>query len=213
MAAVDQQMRTPPPEEAHAFSRPLTVEQRMRCARVDVGNADRLRAIIDEHGWPGKSLVGEEGAMHAWLLAQHADRQLDFQRRALSLLAVAVERSEATSRQLAYLTDRVRMNEGREQLYGTQIADVEDGRAVPWPVESPDQLDERRERIGLEPFAEYPPNRVISRTSTNRLATIAEASVVDVRHPAAEASLSRTPSEHRWGETRVLIKGEALQED
>lgn len=93
--------------------------------------------------------------MHAWLLAQHADRQLDFQRRALSLLAVAAESGEATCRQLAYLTDRVRMNEGREQLYGTQIADVIDGRPVARPVEAPDRLDERRQRIGLEPFAQY----------------------------------------------------------
>ena len=31
-------------------------------ARVDVANTDRLREIVDEHGWPGRSLVGEEGA-------------------------------------------------------------------------------------------------------------------------------------------------------
>lgn len=67
----------------------------------------------------------------------------------------AVSQGEATPADLAYLTDRVRSNEGREQLYGTQIADVRDGTVVPWPVEDPERLDARRAAVGLEPFAEY----------------------------------------------------------
>jgi len=41
------------------------------------------------------------------------------------------------------------MNEGKEQLYGTQIADVRDGAGVPWPVENPGELDARPEPIKL----------------------------------------------------------------
>src|SRR3954453_2080197 len=33
----------------------------------------RLAAIIAAVGWPGRSLVGEDGADAAWALAQHAD--------------------------------------------------------------------------------------------------------------------------------------------
>jgi hypothetical protein len=44
-----------------------------------------------------------------------------FQRRVLDLLTAAVAEGESTPRQLAYLTDRVRMSEGREQVYGTQL--------------------------------------------------------------------------------------------
>ena len=127
----------------------------MEWNRVDVANTDRLREIVERFGWPGCSLVGEEGAQHAWLLAQHADKQLDFQRRAPKLLADAVDRGEATQRQLAYLTDRVRMNEGKEQVYGTQLAGVGNGAVVAWPVEDPDELDGRRAAVGLEPFSEY----------------------------------------------------------
>ncbi len=127
----------------------------MQWARLDVGHTDRLREIIDEHGWPGHSLVGEDGANHAWLLAQHADRQLDFQRRALGLLTEAAQRGDATMRQLAYLTDRVRVNEGREQVFGTQMRGDTDRRAVPWPIEDPGHVDERRAVAGLEPLADY----------------------------------------------------------
>ena len=155
MVEEDQRIRRPPPEQENKFTVRLSPEQSTDWNRVSAANTDRLRQVIERHGWPGRSLVGEDGAQHAWLLAQHADRQLDFQRWALSLLADAVDRGEATARQLAYLTDRVRMNEGREQRYGTQLADVRDGMVVPWPVEDPDQLDARRAAVGLEPFFEY----------------------------------------------------------
>jgi hypothetical protein len=53
------------------------------------------------------------------------------------------------------LTDRVAVTEGRHQTYGTQVADVVDGRPVLWPVADPDRLDERRATVGLEPLASH----------------------------------------------------------
>jgi hypothetical protein len=50
----------------------------------------------DKHGWPTGSLVGAEAARRAWLVAQHADRQLDLQRRALTLMTKAVETGATT---------------------------------------------------------------------------------------------------------------------
>ncbi len=152
MAAEDQRIRQPP-KNSTEFARRLTVEERMRHARIDVANTDRLRVIVARHGWPGRSLVGDQGADDAWLLAQHADRQLDFQREALVLLAEAVAADEAQRRHLAYLTDRVRMNEGREQLYGTQVGDVDQG--TPWPIEDREAVDDRRRAMGLESLAVY----------------------------------------------------------
>lgn len=117
--------------------------------RVTVANADRLTAILDEHGWPTAALVGAEAARRAWIIAQHADRQLDVQRRALTLMIEA----GADPAQIAMLHDRVRVNEGRPQTYGTQIADVADGVPVPWPCEDPDTMDARRAAAGLDPYA------------------------------------------------------------
>lgn len=127
----------------------------MDARRVDVANTDRLRAIVTKYGWPGVALVGEQGAEHAWLLAQHADHQLDSQRLFLQELEKAVAAGDAPDRHLAYLTDRVAMNEGRPQTYGTQIRDVRNGDGVPWPIADPEQLDDRRGSVGLEPFAKY----------------------------------------------------------
>lgn len=40
-------------------------------AAVDGENLPWLRRVITDVGWPGKSLLGEDGAQAAWLLAQH----------------------------------------------------------------------------------------------------------------------------------------------
>lgn len=131
------------------------LEARLAYRRVTVRNADRLREILDEVGWPTISLVGAEAARRAWLVAQHADQQLPLQRRALELMAQAVERGDAEASLLAMLRDRVAVNEGRRQVYGTQIFRMADGTPVPWPCEDPERMDERRAAVGLEPFAAY----------------------------------------------------------
>lgn len=41
--------------------------------RVDEANTACLAEIVAAHGWPTRSLVGDDGANAAWLLAQHAD--------------------------------------------------------------------------------------------------------------------------------------------
>jgi hypothetical protein len=116
---------------------------------VTTRNADRLDRIMDEHGRPTVTLVGAEGARRARLVAQHADRRLDVQRRALRLMADAATLGEADA---GMLRDRVLVNGGHEQVYGTQIAGVRDGAPVPWPCADPDRLNERRAEVGPDPF-------------------------------------------------------------
>ncbi|MET8624099.1 DUF6624 domain-containing protein [Kitasatospora sp. NPDC004669] len=123
--------------------------------RLTTQHGDRLAEITAEHGWPTERTVGADAARAAWLVAQHADRQLDVQRRAVALMAEAVASGAASARDLAFLQDRLAVNEGRAQRYGTQIGAVTDGRPVPWPCEDPDRLDERRAEVGIEPFDEY----------------------------------------------------------
>jgi hypothetical protein len=120
--------------------------------RVTTANADRLARIMDEHGWPGVSLVGAEAARRAWLIATHADRQLDVQRRALALMEKAVAAADADAAQLATLRDRVLVNEGRPQIHGTQIAGVRGGAPVAWPCAQPHLVAALRAEVGLPPM-------------------------------------------------------------
>jgi hypothetical protein len=94
-----------------------------------------MRGVLDG-GWPGRRRVGERGAEAAWLLCQHADADVELQRRALSLLQNPVAAREAPARHLAYLTDRVLVAEGRAQRFGTQFHSV-GGKLTPRQVEEP----------------------------------------------------------------------------
>jgi hypothetical protein len=51
--------------------------------RVDESNTLWLAELTERIGWPGRTLVGEDGADAAWLLAQHADRHPGHQRKFL----------------------------------------------------------------------------------------------------------------------------------
>ena len=117
-------------------------------------NAVRLRALIELHGWPGRSQTGEDGAAAAWRIVQHAIGEPDFMRASLALLRDALENGEADPVHVAMLEDRIRVFEGRPQLYGTQYDWNEEYEAmVPMVgIEAPDQVDARRRAIGLPPI-------------------------------------------------------------
>lgn len=122
--------------------------------RIDAENTRWLGEVLDARGWPGRTLVGEDGADASWLLAQHADRDPGRQREFLDALRGAVAQGEASPGNLAHLEDRVRVNAGQPQLYGTQFTVTGDDFG-PCPIEDPPRLDERRAGAGLEPFAAY----------------------------------------------------------
>jgi hypothetical protein len=117
-------------------------------------NAARLTAIIEECGWPGRSLVGEDGARAAWLVLQHAIGHADLQRRGLLLLQDTVARGEVPAVEAAMLEDRIRFFEGRPQRYGTQFDWDEKGQLNPLPIEDEANVDERRRSVGLGPLEE-----------------------------------------------------------
>ncbi|MEP7009231.1 MAG: DUF6624 domain-containing protein [Acidobacteriota bacterium] len=131
-----------------------TLEQAERVAEVDGRNLARFRDIVAQRGWPGRALVGADGAQAAFLLAQHADSDPVFQRLCLTRLGEALARGDAAPSQLAYLTDRVRMAAGEPQVYGTQFREVA-GRLEPFPIEDAEHVDRRRAEVGLGPLAEY----------------------------------------------------------
>jgi hypothetical protein len=121
---------------------------------IDGRNLVRMKEIVHHFGWPGQNLVGSDGSQAAWLLVQHADSDLAFQKQCLALIAVAVEKGESPPEHMAYLTDRVRVAEKQKQIYGTQFHDV-DGKQEPYPIESEADLDHRRRKVGLPPMADY----------------------------------------------------------
>jgi len=128
-----------------------------RMEAVHLKNAARLRQIIAEHGWPAGDSVGEDGAEAAWIIAQHAVGEPDFQRLVLRLLQESAATGRIPAWHAAYLEDRIALHEGRPQRYGSQwVDDPQDGRIRPWTLADPDHVDELRALVGLDPLRPIP---------------------------------------------------------
>lgn len=117
-------------------------------------NTERLKEIISEIGWPTISKVGEDASHAAWLIAQHSDHDLDFQRECLDLLKSLPE-EEMQPKEIGYLEDRVRVHQGLPQLYGTQGSIDENGTFTPLPIENEELLNERRKALRMGDFEAY----------------------------------------------------------
>lgn len=116
-------------------------------------NAIALDEIVSNYGWPGISFVGLEGCRAAWLIAQHSICTPELQKKFLALLAKASESGDAPKAQVAFLTDRIRFNENRPQVYGT-VLDWNENGELSCEVEDHANLDSRRQAVGLAPFQE-----------------------------------------------------------
>ncbi|WP_156648833.1 DUF6624 domain-containing protein [Massilia sp. Leaf139] len=125
------------------------LQQRWRT--VDSENLTQLKQIVTACGWPKTS----KDSHSAWLLAQHADSDIAFQRFAKGLLEVSVKAGIAAARDLAYLADRIAANEGRPQEYGTQVSQTDRCHLVIKPVDDRQLVNRRRLAIGLQSLEEY----------------------------------------------------------
>jgi hypothetical protein len=121
--------------------------------KVDEDNTQWLKGVVEKQGWPTNASVGKDGADAAWLLVQHADADTKFQRRCLDLMA-KLPKGETSQSNVAYLTDRVLLAEGKKQVYGTQFTSV-NGKLKPRPIEDEANVDKRRAQVGLPTLAEY----------------------------------------------------------
>ena len=118
---------------------------------VDSLNLIRIKEIIEENGYPGKSLVGDQSST-AWLVIQHAD--LKTQEEYLPVLQDAADKGELSRSSFALLVDRVRMRKGEKQLYGSQIQ-MNNGKYEIYPIEDESNVNRRRAEVGLGPLEDY----------------------------------------------------------
>lgn len=126
-----------------------------RMAAVHRRNIARMHEIIAEHGWPGRTCVGDDGSEAAWQIVQHAILDPVLQQKALPLLEHAGQIGEAPAWHWAMLMDRVLMEAGQPQRYGSIHVGGEDGTLVPWTIADPDHVNDRRQAVGLPALEDH----------------------------------------------------------
>ena len=72
----------------------ISEEEQKNLSEIEAKHNLQLKKIISDNRWPGMHLAGIKGAMGIWLLVQHQDHYLEFQKQCLVLL----ERSSQKTR-------------------------------------------------------------------------------------------------------------------
>jgi hypothetical protein len=165
MVDIDQYMRkywdTP---FNHQYSDPEKAEfqtQFMVCSNeLDSKNTNELKDLLKSYPWFTIGTFDIQTDRNAWLLVQHADQDISFQKEVLKRLSSLYLKGETSPANYAYLFDRIASSPNNPkqrvlQRYGTQGSCVGPGRWEPFPVEDPVRLDDRRKQMGLESEAEY----------------------------------------------------------
>jgi len=155
-------------------------------------NAEILDKIIDRIGYPTIDKVGREANEAAWLVIQHAISQPVFMKKCAILLEKAVSENQANSKQLAYLTDRIAVFEGRLQLYGTNFDWDDKGELNPLPFDDLEKVNQRRKEIGLNSLEEQ--TKIIRRQA-----------VAENQKPPADR-IARTEQADEWQKKVGWIK-------
>ncbi|MEO5943584.1 MAG: DUF6624 domain-containing protein [Ferruginibacter sp.] len=87
--------------------------------QIDSLNLVQIEKIISLYGWPGKSFVGRSGNNTVFLAIQHS--RLEIQEKYFPLLKASIAENESNPSALALLQDRILIQQGKKQIYGSQI--------------------------------------------------------------------------------------------
>jgi hypothetical protein len=122
--------------------------------KYDRENQLFLDSVINKYGWAGISLIGQDGAGIAFLIAQHADLDLKFQEKCLKFMKKALKKNDVVRCDFAYLMDRVMLKKYGFQLFASQCMEV-DGTFQSRPLYDEKILKTLRKYFWMPPIEEY----------------------------------------------------------
>lgn len=120
--------------------------------KLDKRNTTIVTGILDEYGWLGPDEIGKQGNATLFLVIQHA--YFRAQEKYLPMMREAVKSKKANPWEFALLVDRVEVNRGRPQIYGSQI-EMRNGKYTLSPIKDEINVNKRRAEVGLQPLEEY----------------------------------------------------------
>ena len=121
---------------------------------IDKENTKRLKKVINKIDWPKSEIFGKKIENFSWVIVQHSDFDIPFQKKCLKLIQ-KLPNLKHRKQNIAYLTDRILVNKRRKQIYGTQFYVNRKLKALPRPIRDVKNLNRRRKEAGLKPINKY----------------------------------------------------------
>lgn len=142
-------------KKAQILSEVLESDQRIRrsndfikYAKEDHRNQELVISIIEKCGMPTLKEVDQRRMDAIWLGLQHSTKEI--RKKYFPQVEKAVKNGDLSKGQYALMKDRMLMDEGKPQIYGSQI---ENGKL--YELENPKTVNERRKEMGMEPIEDY----------------------------------------------------------
>lgn len=123
-------------------------ENWMIVQKSDSINTNKIDKIIEKYGYPGKTLVGEPQNTSAWYVIQHSNKIEKY----FPIIKKAGKKHEIPKTLVAMMEDRLLMQKGKEQIYGTQGSgfNTKDGWImIIHPIRNPEKVNKLRKKIGF----------------------------------------------------------------
>lgn len=117
----------------------------------------QLKELFKAFGFPTRQLVGEDAMSGVFYIIQHADGDKEWQKSQLINIEQGATKGDFIKRNYAYLYDRIKVNEGLPQRYGSQFAKVDSKNNIAELQETEDlaNLNQRRKAMNMMPIEVY----------------------------------------------------------
>ncbi|PID68027.1 MAG: hypothetical protein CR968_03720 [Flavobacteriia bacterium] len=120
----------------------------IKYAKEDHRNQELVISIIEKCGMPTLNEVTQKQMNAIWLGLQHTTKK--YRKKYFPLVEKAVENGDLSKQQYALMKDRILMDEGKPQIYGSQI---KNGKL--YKLANPETVNERRKKMGMKPIEDY----------------------------------------------------------
>ncbi len=123
--------------------------------QIDRNNLRIIKKIIEQFGYPKINVVDTPLNETVWLIIQHNPNELE---KYMPLLEKAGKAGDIEMTKVALSQDRMLMNQGKEQIYGSQGSSISQPIGTKqnqytffiWPIKNPNEVNKRRAEVGFK---------------------------------------------------------------
>jgi hypothetical protein len=117
-------------------------------------NVNFLKSLEPKYGLISSKKYGDKAYKAAYLIVLHApEEDVAYMEHYLSLMQTE---DGGVDEYMAYLTDKIALQKGRPQIYGTQVTFNEHtGKYEPYKLKDPEETARLRDQLKLEPLEKY----------------------------------------------------------
>ena len=120
----------------------------IKYAKEEHRNKELVISIIEKCGMPTLKEVSQKQMTAIWLVLQHSAYK--HMKKYFPQIEEAVKNGDLSKQQYALMKDRILMDEGKPQIYGSQI---KNGKL--YKLENPETVNERRKEMGMKTIENY----------------------------------------------------------